>query len=147
MSGRWRNVDGRLVLKLKQSCSSATSSRTLSQINAFIFQSCPHSTAVCVCVCVRLGVSAHTLTLRLCVFRRASGPHRGFCASCVGHVEEDVSRGQVPAAAGEGGSPAAGAKVQSDPRSCSGSGRERVSFGREARNKEQRKPVCIYLIR
>ena len=46
------------------------------------------------------------------VFRQASGLHRGFCASCVGHVEEDVSRGQELAAGEEGRSPAGCVKVQ-----------------------------------
>lgn len=74
-----------------------------SQKHAFIFHLCPHYTTLCVCVC------PHMLA---CVFRQASGLHRGFCTSCVGHVEEDVSRGQELAAGEEGGSPAGCVKVQ-----------------------------------
>lgn len=46
-----------------------------------------------VCICVSVCVCERPTLCRL-------------CTSCVGHVEEDVSRGQELAAGGEGGSPA-----------------------------------------
>lgn len=58
--------------------------------NIHLFSIYALTTPLRVCVCV----SAHTCRpVCVCVCRRASGLHRGFCTSCVGHVEEDVSKG------------------------------------------------------
>lgn len=107
------------------------------QIHAFIFHLCPHSTTVCVCVCVCPHMHA-------CVFRQASGRHGGFCTSCVGHVEEDASKGQELAAGEEGGSPAV--CEGSEPRSCFCSDRLGERQFRQGGEKQRTKGARVRLL-